>query len=140
VTSKPSLINLGLLLARIPLGAFFLKVGLMKFQMGVSTFVEKSSDTVPHWLGMPLGRAYLHALPFAEVIVGGLLILGLLGRPIATIASLILISIIIAATGIFGPGGSLHTNIVLLGVALALALIGPGTWSIDGLMAGRGKR
>src|SRR3954453_1844971 len=88
---------LGLLLARVPLGVLFFLAGLMKIQqIGVHEFAEKSKGLLPPWLPTPLGMAYLHALPFVELITGVMAVLGLGGRIAGLLMSLMLISIMIA--------------------------------------------
>jgi uncharacterized membrane protein YphA (DoxX/SURF4 family) len=128
---------LGLLLARVPLGVLFFLAGLMKIQqMGVNEFAEKSKGLLPPWLPQPLGMAYLHALPFVELTIGIMAILGLGGRIAGLLMSLILISILVA-TGVKADKGPLNTNFIVLGVALMLFFTGPGGISIDSLFCRR---
>jgi putative oxidoreductase len=131
--------NIGLFLARIPLGAYFLLAGLHKITGGVSGFVSFASKNVPQWMPPALGKAYLYALPFVELIAGAMVILGLFTRFNALIQALILTSILIAM-GIYDKaGGPFHPNLVFLGLALMLAVVGGGDWSVDRMM-GRKKQ
>ena len=73
--------NLAMLLLRLPLGGLFLYAGLMKFiKVGYGNFVKGSAGSIPSYLPHALGMAYLYAVPFAEAIVGVLLIVGLMTR------------------------------------------------------------
>jgi putative oxidoreductase len=125
--------DLGLLLARVPFGLFFLLAGVGKIRGGIGNFVAHASGQVPSWLPANMGHAYLHALPFVEITTGLLAIIGLFTRAIGAIQALMLISFMIAA-GIKPPAGPFHFNFVFVGIALMLALVGPGRLSIDALI------
>jgi thiosulfate dehydrogenase [quinone] large subunit len=134
-------VGLALLLLRVPLGLFFLLAGLHKVQGGVGDFVSGASGLIPSFLPNSVGRAYLYAVPWAEIIVGICLIAGLFGRFIAMIVSLMLISFMIAATGIKPSGKEpLQYNIVLLGISLCLMLLGPGNFSADAFLPEKRKK
>jgi uncharacterized membrane protein YphA (DoxX/SURF4 family) len=124
--------SLGLLLLRLPVGAFFLLAGVMKIRMGVGNFVEASVKSAQPYMPEHLGRVFLNALPYAEVILGALLILGLIARFAGLVTSLLLISIIVAVTGV-RQDQLPQTTVVLLGATLAIMLCGPGRFSLDGL-------
>jgi len=124
-------LSLGLLLARLPLGAYFLLAGYGKvFKGSLADFVNKSMSLMPHFMPESLGRAYLYALPFAEMLAGAMLILGLFTRVGALLASLLLISIVIA-TKITGGVGPFHHGLVMLGTSVLLLLAGGGAFSLD---------
>jgi uncharacterized membrane protein YphA (DoxX/SURF4 family) len=128
--------DIAMLLLRLPLGVLFAFAGIMKFKGGVGNFVTQASGAIPSFLPTALGKAYLHAVPFAETLVGVCLIVGLATRAIGLIASLMLISFMIAVTGIRHPqGGPFNDNITYLCIALAITLIGPGRISVDAQIA-----
>jgi uncharacterized membrane protein YphA (DoxX/SURF4 family) len=135
--SSSTRLNLGLLLARIPLGGLFLMGGLMKIagKDGVSGFVSSAMSNVPAFLPPALGKGYLYALPFVELITGAMVLLGIFTRINALVQALILISIIIAM-GIQGP---MISNVVLLGIALQFALVGGGDISVERVIGGKKK-
>jgi uncharacterized membrane protein YphA (DoxX/SURF4 family) len=142
--------SFGLLLARVPLGAYFVVAGFKKLYVdgkfdvkgGVEAFVNQASGLIPSWVPQNLGQMYLKALPFAEMVLGGLLIIGFLSRFVAALLSLMLISFIIAlpehASGALGPSVNLpfHPNVIYVGLALALVFCGAGRLSLDGLLFG----
>ena len=133
--------SLALLIERVPVGLVFVLAGWMKVHdMGVGKFVEQASGTIPSYLPHALGRAYLHALPWVELISGVLLIVGQFTRTTAVIQSLILISIMMAVTGVHGEQGGIHSNVFLLAMTIAIVLLGPGRWSGDGVVFGRRRR
>jgi thiosulfate dehydrogenase [quinone] large subunit len=129
-------LNVALLLARVPLGLYFLIAGYTHIQSGLGAFVGGGMTHLPAWIPPDLGRAYLYALPFVEFGVGLFVMVGLLTRLSALIKALILVSILLAMGGI-DPGKPFHPNIILLGVALLLALLGGGEISIDRIMQRR---
>jgi uncharacterized membrane protein YphA (DoxX/SURF4 family) len=131
--------SLGLLLVRLPVGILFLLAGIMKYKMGVSKFVDMSIGAAGPFMPEQLGRAYLYALPTVESLVGVLIIVGWFTRTTGLVASLIMISIVIAVTGVKGEGGGIHSNVILLGVTLLLLFAGPGGYALDSLRFGRSK-
>ena len=134
-------VNLALLLLRVPIGVFFALAGLSKVAGGVGEFVSKASGTIPDYLPQTLGKGYLYAVPWAEIIVGACLVFGVFTRFTGLIASLMLISFTIAATGWRAQGGGpFHTNFILLSVALVIMLLGPGNFSVDASWPQRRKK
>ena len=138
--------SLGMLLARLPVGAFFLIAGYDKLRGGIEKFVDavSSSATPPPWAPPGSVHTFLHVLPFLEVAVGALLLLGLLTRVGALIASLMVLSFIVGYTHLHGVSASdqslpFHPNLIYLGLLLALVFVGPGRFSLDGVLFGRKK-
>src|SRR5262245_47344936 len=134
--NTPTKANIGLLLARVPLGLFFLIAGYVHIHNGLGAFVDSGMTHLPAWLPPNVGKAYLYALPFVEFGVGLFVAVGLMTRLSALVKALILVSILIALGGI-EPGKPFHTNIILLGLALLLALLGGGEISIDRILQRR---
>jgi putative oxidoreductase len=125
----------GLLLGRIPLGLFFLLAGIHKLHAGVDGFVSSNMTAAMKFLPENLARGYLQAVPWVEMVVGILLIVGLLTRVVAAIMSLMLISYMMAVTQLRPAGGGpFHYNLVYLGLALTIMLVGPGWFSVDGVL------
>jgi uncharacterized membrane protein YphA (DoxX/SURF4 family) len=134
-------VNVALLLLRAPIGIFFALAGATKVAGGVGGFVEKASGTIPPYLPETIGKAYLYAVPWAEIIVGACFVLGVFTRFTGLIASLMLISFTIAATGWRAQGGGpFHTNLILLSITIAIALLGPGNISVDAFWPERRKK
>ena len=143
--------SVGLLLARVPLGLYFVMAGFKKLYVdgkfdakgGMEAFVNHASTMIPSWVPSNFGQMYLKALPFTEMVLGGLLILGALTRLVSALMALMLISFIIALEGhLSGDLAStvrlpFHPNGIYLGLALALVFCGGGRLSVDGLLFGR---
>ena len=113
---------------RIPLGLYFLLAGRLKFE-NLQAFV----NNVKEYKVLPADLAILYGVvvPYVEVAVGVLLIIGFFTTITSVVSSLLLISYIYAV-GIFPPGQSLFSkDLILLGANLSLLSIGPGLLSID---------
>jgi uncharacterized membrane protein YphA (DoxX/SURF4 family) len=128
----PVRFSIGLLIARLPIGFFFLVAGANKVKGGIPAFVQSVGEAVPSYVPTSLGHGYLYALPIVEILVGACLILGLFFRPVAFVASLMILSFILAVTGVTtDAGGPFQPTVVFLGLVLGLALAGPGAFSAD---------
>ena len=81
------------LVLRLFFAAMFLPTGLGKFQSlaGFRESMHKSFDST--FLAGPLLDLFLAVLPFVEVGVGGLLLLGLLTRPVFVVTALTLVAL-----------------------------------------------
>ena len=135
--------SIGLLLARVPLGLYFVMAGIGKIAGpdGVSGFVAKNMPDAAKFMSDSMSRNFLTSLPFVELILGALLIAGLLTRVSAGFVALLLVTFTIGigmskATGRLHPEVKLpfHPNLVYLGTALAIMLCGPGSLSVDRLL------
>ena len=137
--ASPGSTSLGLLLARVPLGAFFILAGFAKFTAkgGVSAFVAQFAKSVPPWAPQSAGRFYLQVLPYAEILVGASLVLGVAGRIGGLAAALMLASFVVAVTGVRSPNLPFQPNVIFIGIALLIALAGPGSISMDRVMWGK---
>ena len=150
-----TLFHLLLLLNRLALGFYFAFLGFGKvkgeFNNGFGNFYR--SDTFqnrqPAWLPDAAATPFAYALPWAELIFGSLLILGLFGMIVAGVISLILLSIMVAQASTgglfwlqdgFSRSGPYHTNVILFCLALLLTLTGPGRFSLDALWRRRKKK
>jgi len=139
MNTRPST-DLALLLLRLPIGALFVFAGQMKiFTIGVGKFVAGSMEHVPSYLPPAVGKAYLYCVPWAELIVGICLLLGLMTRAIGLITALMLLSFMMAVTGWKDPHGGINQSVAYLCIALALMFLGPGRISIDAFLPVRKK-
>jgi len=129
--------SLGLLFARLPLGLSLAHTGFRKIHdMGVENFVSANADKVPGFMPHWFGNMYLHAVPYAEVALGALLVLGLLSRVSGLLTAVMLFSFAMAASGFIDVNAPLpFTNPVVYGCfALVVLFAGPGKISIDALL------
>ena len=107
--------SIDLLLARLPLGAYFIVAGATKLRNGRAGFVEYASTHIPDWslahkFPPNFTNGFLNALPWIELGVGVLIVVGLLTRVAGLAASLLLISFIAGFTGL---SGQLHEQVKL---------------------------
>jgi uncharacterized membrane protein YphA (DoxX/SURF4 family) len=123
--------SLALLIARVPMGLFLAIAGVKKVMGGVPAFVQGATGTIPSYVPDVAGKAYLHALPFLEIVVGGLIVIGLFGRLAGAVGALMVLSFILAVTGVKSPEQPFQPTVIFLGVMLMLSLTGPGDFSVD---------
>ncbi len=137
-------VTLMLLINRLAVGAYFTIAGINKLKPTMTDGVgEKLSGFANHVaenapLPEVLGLVYGYALPFAEILCGILLIVGMFARPVAWIMALMVVSFIIGATGLAADGQPFHANVIMLALIVLLAVTGPGAISLDA--AGRSRR
>lgn len=113
---------------RVALGGYFIMAGLMKLEnMGVFLRHVVDFGILPRQVAIFYGTV----LPYAEVIVGALLIVGFWTILMSMIAALLLLSFVLAL-GLFPNDPRLfNKDIILLAGAVALMFSGAGRYSID---------
>lgn len=132
-------LNLSILLCRVLLGAYMLMAGLSKIRGGVADFVAGGyAKNTPAWLPSFIATPYGYAIPWIELVGGALIVLGLFHRGANLVTAAVLLSIAIALN-FQGPSGPFHHSVIMFGLAVLLAAVGPGPWSIDALW-GKKKR
>ena len=130
-----SSLSLGLLLARIPMGAFFIIAGYKKLMViGMQKFIEENIQHVPATVPHDLGSYYLHALPYLEMAVGTLLIVGFVTRFMGLLGAAMVVSFVIGSTGLMNSATGFHSNVIFIGLLSLLFFSGAGALSLDGLL------
>jgi len=135
--NHPAMVDISLLLARCGLGLYMLVAGWGKLN-DVPGFVQNGFLPMkPGWLPESIATPYGYALPFAELICGLALVLGLFTRISAGLITLMLLSIAIAVVGskgiTGGAPGPFHHSLVLMTLAFLLSIVGPGRLALDPL-------
>lgn len=136
--AESNLISVALLLNRLSLGVLFLLAGVRKLlpaegatvmdkMNGFASFVASKAP-----LPEVLGKAYGYALPWSEIIVGLLLIVGLFTRVSAALIGLMLVSFLMAMGLEWWPeGGPAYSkNVILLTLSLLIVVAGSGRFAI----------
>jgi putative oxidoreductase len=94
-------------------------------------------------MGVPLGGFSGPLTLVIEVVGGILLVLGLATRVVGAVYALVMLGALVIvhlAAGFFVAEGGYELVLLLGAVAAALALAGPGAWSLDAVLAGRRGR
>lgn len=138
VSMKTFAQNLALLLARLTLGLSFALAGYVVLKNGSNNPFKL--EFCPEWLPANVFDAYGKTLPWLEVGIGILLVLGLFTR-VAGILLFVLVAFHCATA--FSTDASPH-NTFLHGATLAtfglvLALTGGGAWALEERLGGGGK-
>ena len=141
--------GLGLLLVRGLLGSVLLLAGYQKFTApgGAQAWATDHLSQAQGYLPALLANLYVHGVPYAEVALGGLLVVGLLTRASGLVAAAMLTSFGIASGGVHGffktdytYASQLFQAPFVYGVLALVALFaGPGAISLDRLFFGRRK-
>lgn len=135
--ARENRLDLGLLLVRLGFGLGFLYFhGWSKLTAGPDGWARTGS-AVEH-LGIDFGHTFFGFMAaFSEAIGGALIALGLLFRPAAilVVATMFVAWVMHVTTGRGTPAHAFKN----LWVALGLAFIGPGRYSLDAWLRRRGQ-
>ncbi|HEU0013139.1 MAG TPA: DoxX family protein [Longimicrobium sp.] len=130
--------DLGLLVLRVVLGIVMFMHGYQKvFEMGVGG-VEQFFGS----LGLPVPGISALLVSYLELVGGALLVLGVATRLLGlAFAFELLVALFTAhlSKGFYSQDGGYELVLMLAAAALALALTGPGAWSVDAAV-GRRRR
>lgn len=127
-------LDLGLAILRVVVGIVFLVHGAQKlFDWGLAGTAERFAG-----MGVPLASITGPAVAFVEFFAGAALILGLFTRWAALGVGLVMagaITFVHLPNGFFNPMG-FEFPLTVLAAATAIALAGPGAYSVDAKRAG----
>ena len=120
-------------LLRATLGVVFLFYGVGKFMVGLSNFAagmeKRMAGKLPSTLLMP----FSYTLPFAEVIIGTLLVLGLFTRSALLLAGVLMIALTLGVVLIPEPA-TVANNVMLALVVFVLQWLAENNqYSLDQL-------
>lgn len=135
IDTNPRLVNLSLLLLRCTVGGILFVVGAGKAfgwfgGMGMAATVQAFTTK----MGFPAPLAYINS--YAELIGGGLLVLGLLARPaaFAVMINMAVATIVTLPQGLFAA-----YPLSLFMSALVILLAGPMGYSVDSVLLAPGE-
>ena len=131
--------NLGLLMARIPLGLYFALAGYAHFK--TQNFATQYVAALPTWMPSEAGKGYSSVLPFVELAVGVLLIIGLTTRVGGLLAAGVT-AMLLAGMGLSfetNPNSSQYHLLMMLGLSVVLLCIGGGKFTLDNLLFNKKK-
>lgn len=121
---------------RVVVGFLFAAHGWQKY----NEFTIAGTQGAFAQMGVPAADAVAPIIATLELVGGIALILGLATRPFAALLTLNMLGAIIlvhASAGVFVEAGGFELVLLLGAAALALALVGPGKFSLDNVLFGR---
>ena len=128
--NKNVLVNVGLLVLRIGIGVIFIIHGLPKLMGGVETWTQLGSTM--SMVGINFAPAFWGFMAATAEAIGGLfIILGLLHRPAALLLLVTMFMAVFMHVTSGDPFGVYSNALKALVVFFALALTGPGKYSLD---------
>jgi thiosulfate dehydrogenase [quinone] large subunit len=118
-------------LLRFTVGVMFLLYGVEKLRGGIFAFTHGMVHSFEGILPAVLVKAFAYALPFAEVLIGVLLILGLFTRGALTLAGLLMVALTFG-TAIKPEPDTVAQNVMIALVIFVLLWTSQHNgWSID---------
>jgi len=126
----------GFLIMRLAVGLTFFMAGLNKlfnYSGTVQNFIERFSTT---WLAGAPVSIFAQALPFVEVGLGGLVILGLFTRGALYLLGLLMLTLIFGLQ-VERSAQAVQNIPYLLLIGLDIILLSYNKYSLDGLFFGR---
>ncbi|WP_269938369.1 DoxX family protein [Arthrobacter sp. HY1533] len=134
--NKTALNTIAQTMLRVVVGFLFAAHGWQKY----NEFTIAGTQGAFTQMGVPAADLVAPVVATLELVGGIALVLGLATRPIAILLMLNMvgaIALVHAPAGIFVEAGGFELVLMLGASALAVALIGPGKFSLDNLMFGR---
>ena len=134
--------SLGLLLARVPLGAYLLFVGYNGLTGGLGRFAAQHQGMLGHLMPGSVADGLMRGVPVAELAAGAFLVLGIFSRTGGLLAAVALATLLVAMWDVRDRTGAMPFNplLILVGFAACLCVSGSGGLSLDRLVWGKGKR
>lgn len=124
-------------LLRLTLGTVFLSAGITKFMMGIGGFAAGLQQQFAGKLPPALVAPFAYALPFFEVTVGALLILGLFNQFGLVLAGLLIIALTFGKVIEGDPATVAHNLSYAVMIFVLLWLADHNRFSVDRLRRGR---
>ncbi|WP_439693741.1 DoxX family protein [Curtobacterium sp. SP.BCo] len=132
--------SIGLTALRIVLGVVFIAHGAQKFAQGIGTVAQGFSG-----MGVPLAEVAAPLVAGLELVGGVFLVLGVATRVVGVLLAVDMVVaglLAHASSGFYSQDGGFEYVLVLAVASLAVALTGPGRFSVDAafLRASRRRR
>lgn len=140
VAMRTTSTSIGLTALRIVLGVVFIAHGAQKFAQGIPNVAQGFSG-----MGVPLADVAAPLVAGLELVGGVLLVLGVATRVVGVLLAVDMVVaglLAHASSGFYSQDGGFEYVLVLAVASLAVALTGPGRFSLDAvfLLASRRRR
>jgi putative oxidoreductase len=127
--------SIGLTVLRVVLGVVFIAHGAQKLTQGLPAVAGGFAS-----MGIPFPEVAAPVVVALELVGGALLVLGVATRVVSILVAMDMVVAGLVAhlsAGFFAQQGGFEYVLVLAAGSLAVALTGPGRFSLDALVAGR---
>ncbi len=127
--------SIGLTVLRVVLGVVFIAHGAQKLAQGMPAVAGGFAS-----MGIPFPEIATPVVVALELVGGALLVLGVATRVVGLLLAMDMVVAGLVAhlsAGFFAQQGGFEYVLVLAAASLAVALTGPGRFSVDALVAGR---
>ena len=113
---------------RLALGSYFVMAGLGKLEV-LSAFIEqvRAFNILPS----NVSSLYATLLPYIEVAIGGLMIMGLWTTLTGMLSGLLILSFVFAFGFFPGQHDIFNKDLILCAAACSLLFSGPGVYALD---------
>ena len=119
---------------RITVGVMFLFYGIGKFRAGLSNSADGIIKAFDGKLPTVMVSPFAHVLPFAEVTIGALVLLGIFTEISLILAGLLMMALTFGVV-VSGQAGIVANNVVYAFIIFAIAyLVDNNRYSVDGLL------
>ena len=137
VTTSSTNREIGYALLRFTVGIVFLFSGTTKLMGGLSNFVSHLQEQFAGKLPLMLVTPFAFALPFAEVIIGALLVLGLFNLFALTVAGVLMAALTFGTVMLGDPSTISHNVMYALTIFVLIWLAEYNRYSFDRLFRRR---
>jgi putative oxidoreductase len=130
--------SIGLTALRIVLGVVFIAHGAQKFAQGIGAVSQGFSG-----MGVPLAEVAAPVVAGLELVGGLFLVLGVATRVVSVLLAVDMVVaglLAHASSGFFSQDGGFEYVLVLAVASLAVALTGPGRFSVDAAVLAVSRR
>lgn len=138
VAMRTTSTSIGLTALRIVLGVVFIAHGAQKFAQGIPNVTQGFAG-----MGVPLAEVAAPVVAGLELVGGVLLVAGVATRVVGLLLAvdMVVAGLLAHATaGFFAQDGGFEYVLVLAVASLAVALTGPGRFSVDALVLRSSRR
>jgi thiosulfate dehydrogenase (quinone) large subunit len=133
---RESDMNFGFLILRLTIGLTFLMAGINKLLNFSTTVDYLQGGFVETWLPGFIVAPFAYVLPFAEAVLGGMIVLGFMTRPALYLTGFLMLSLNFGLLVKSDHAGVARNIVYLVVIGLDIMLLNYNKYSLDNLFFG----